>query len=135
MFDQVIESMRKATEATVQMQQEMFKKWVTLWPSVPGAQPAWGEQAQQFQKKWAETTTELLKRQRETAEAQFKVGLQNIEKAFQLGEAATPEELRAKTIELWKQCFESMRQAYETQMHEFQAAGEKWFTLMTKVAA
>jgi hypothetical protein len=135
MFDQVIENMRKATEATVQMQQEMFKKWVTLWPGVPGASPAWGEQAQKFQKRWAETVTELLKRQREVSEAQFKAGLQNIEKAFQLGEVKTPEELRARTIELWKQCFESLRQASEAQMREFQTAVEKFVDLMMKAAA
>lgn len=133
MFDQVIDNMRKATEATVQMQQEMYKKWFALWP-VSGSPPAW-EQAQQFQKQWAEAFTEVVKRQHETTEIQFKAGLQNIEKAFKLGEIKNPEELRAKTIELWKQCFESLRQASETQMRGFQAAGEKWFELMTHVTS
>jgi len=127
MFDQVIESMRKATEASVLLQQEMFKKWISLWP-VPGTAPA-REQARQMQKKWAETFTDLVKRQREVTKTQFDTGLQNIEKAFQLGEAKNPEELRTRTIELWKQCFESLRQASETQMCEFQVAGEKWFEL------
>jgi predicted RNase H-like HicB family nuclease len=130
MFDQVIESMRKATEATVLMQQEMFKKWFALWP-MPGAPPAW-EQAQQFQKKWAETFTELLKRQHDITEAQFKAGLQNIEKSFHFAEAKSPEELRTKTAELWKQCFESLRQASESQMREFQVVTEKWFELMSR---
>jgi hypothetical protein len=132
MFDQVIQNMRKATEVTVQLQQEMFKKWVNMWTGVPGAPPIWGEQAQKVQTKWAETVTELLKRQRETTEAQFKAGMQNIEKAFQLGEVKTTEELRVKTIELWKQCFESVRQAHEAQMRDCQVAVEKWFELVTK---
>src|SRR5581483_9477252 len=101
MFDQMFESLRKATESTVQMQQEMFKKWVTLWPGTPPAPPAWGPQFQQFQKKWAEVVAELLKRQKEGAEAQFKAGMENIEKAFHVGEAHNAEELRVKVLELW----------------------------------
>ena len=135
MFDQVIESLRKATEGTVQMQQEMFKKWVNMWPGVPGGPTTWGDQAQKFQKKWVETVTELLKRQRETTEAQFKAGLQHIESAFQLSEVKSPDELRAKTTELWKQCFESLRQAHDALIRDSQVAIEKWFELMTKAAA
>jgi len=135
MFDQVIESMRKATEATVKIQQEMFKKWISLWPGFAVGQVGCGEQAQQLQKKWAEVVTELVKRQQEAAEVQFKAGLETIEKTFQIGEVKDPEELRAKTIELWKHCFESLRQVSETQVREFQVAGQKWYDFVSKLAA
>jgi hypothetical protein len=131
MFDQVFENLRKATETTVQMQQEAFKKWVSLWPGTPPAMPAWGPQFQQFQKKWAEVVGDQMKRQREGVEVQFKAGLESIEKAFQVGEAKNTEEFRAKMIELWKKCFESFRQVYEAQMRDFQVAMEKWAELMT----
>ncbi len=133
MYEQVFETFRKATESNVQMQQEMFKKWFGMWPGMPATLPAYGEKVKQFQKRWAESINETLQRQREFLETQFKVGLENIEKAFKLGEAKTSEELRTKTIDLWKSCFASLKQAYETQIRDFQAGVDKWTELMTKV--
>jgi hypothetical protein len=134
MFASVLENMGKISGATVQMQQELFKKWFSLWPGIPGipAYPTgWTDQVQKVQKKWVEAVSELLRRQRATVEAQFKAGQVNIEKAFQIGEAKTPEELRAKTIELWQKCFEAVREASEAQVRDFTVAMEKWFELMT----
>lgn len=134
MFDEVFENLRKATDETVKLQQEMFKKWVSLWPGFP--LPGGGtEQAQELHKKWAEAANEVLRRQREVMQGQFDVGLQNIEKAFQLCEAKTGEELRTKTVELWQKCFHSLRQAFEIQMREYQAAMKKLAELTTKNAA
>jgi hypothetical protein len=135
MFDQVYQSLQKATETTIQMQQEMFKKCFGFWPGFPMPATYPAEKYREIQKKWAETVTETLTRRRETVEAQFKAGLENIEKAFALGEAKTPEELRAKTLELWKKYFESLRQVYDAQIFDFQAGFEKWFELTTKVPA
>jgi hypothetical protein len=138
MFDQVLESLRKATESSVQVQQELFRKWVSLWPGVPASAPLWGEQAQrfqQFQQQWAETVQELIRRQREGVETSFKLGLQSIEKAYQLGEVTTVEEMRVRTVELWQKCFEGLRQAYELPLREFQAATEKWLQFVAKSAA
>src|SRR5215468_11061680 len=91
MFVSVLENMGKITGATAQMQTELFKKWFSLWPGVPGYPMGWTEQVQKVQKKWVEAVSEMLRRQRETVEAQFKAGQANIEKAFQVGEAKTPE--------------------------------------------
>jgi hypothetical protein len=135
MFNQVIDNFRQATEGTVQLQQEIFKKWINLWPGIPAATPNWPEQAQQFQKKWADTVADLLKRQREITEANFKAGLANIQKAFQVAEAKTPEEIRAKSLELWQQCFDNLRKVYESQLHGIEIAMEKWTGLMTKTSA
>ena len=133
MYLPVLENMGKITAATVEMQQEMFKKWFSLWPGFPTA-PAfpmpWGDQTQSFQKKWIDAVGQVIRRQRETVEAQFKLGQQNIEKAFQLSEAKSPEEFRARTQEFWQKCIESMRQTSEAQIRDFQVAVEKWFELM-----
>jgi len=92
MFNQVLDNFRQATEATVHLQHEMFKKWIDLWPGIPVAASApFGEKAQEFQKKWADAFGDMLKRQREMTEANFKAGVQNIEKAFQIASAKTPE--------------------------------------------
>ena len=120
MFEPMFESLQKATDVTIQMQQEMFKKWVGLWPSGPASPSAWGEQVQKLQKKWAEIVEETLKRQRDVLETQFNAGLKNLENAFKLAEAKDPEELRPKTMELWKKTFECLNQAFEAQMRNFQ---------------
>jgi hypothetical protein len=135
MFNQVFENLREATQVTVHLQQEMFKAWIKLWPGIPAATPSWAEQAQQFQKKWAKTMGDMIKQHKEVTEAYFKAGLQNIEKAFQLGEAKTAEELRAKSVELWQKCFDDLRQVYESQLHGFETVIEKWAELTTKSAA
>jgi hypothetical protein len=137
MFDQVFDTLRKATEANIQLQQEMVRKWINLWPGVPSmpSVPAWPEQMQQFQKKWAEAVSELLKKQRESTEGLFKAGVANLEKAFQLGEVQTAEEMRAKTLELWQKCFDSMRQAWEAQIRDFQMVVARFTEIVTKAAA
>jgi hypothetical protein len=135
MFEQVFESLRKATETSIQMQQEMFKKWVSLWPMVPPSPPAAGEPVVKVQKKWAEFVGDLVKRQRETLEAQFSAGLRSLEEAFQLVKSKDPEELRARTVELWQKSFECLRQLYDAQVRDFQGAVSKWTELLGKGAA
>ncbi len=134
MFDQVYQSLQKATEMTVKMQQEAFKKWYGLWPEMFIAPATPTEKYKEFQKKWAEAVGEMFKKRRESLEVQFKAGLESIEKAFAVGEAQTPEEMKAKTVELWKKYFEGLRQAYDAQITDFQAVVDKWFEL-TKVPA
>jgi hypothetical protein len=133
MFDQAIDSLRKATEATFQVQQELFNKWVGLWPAMPV--PPATFLAPASQKKWVEAVGELAKKRREALEAQFSVGLRSIEEAFRLAEAKDPEELRAKTVELWQKAFDFQRQAFETQLQDFQAAAAKWGEPAAKGAA
>jgi hypothetical protein len=82
-----------------------------------------------------EIVGELLKKRNETLEAQFGAGLRNIEEAFHLAEAKDPEELRAKTIELWQKTFDCLRQASEAQLRDFQYAIGKWAELMTRGVA
>jgi len=134
MFDPVFDSLRKATEVSLQMQQDMFKKWTALWPGM-APQATWGDQAQKFQKKWAETVTEMVKKQNELLEAQFKAGLQNLEDAFRLGEVKDVEEMRTKTLEMWRKTFDCLRQTFDAQMREFQAAVSRWCEMATKGAA
>jgi hypothetical protein len=135
MFEPVFESLRKATETGLQMQQEMFKKWAGLWPGVSPSPPAWNEQFEKSQKKWTELLNETLKKRRETLEAQFKSGMKNIEETFRLAEAKDFEELRAKTLELWQKTFDSLRQTYEAQIQDFQTLSSKWSEMFTKGAA
>jgi len=133
MFEQVFEAVRKATDSAIVMQQELFNKWISLWPGVPASLSAVGEPPK-FQKKWLEAVAESIKKQRGILETQFSTGLQSIEDAFHLAEAKDPEELRAKTVALWQKIFDCLRQTQEAQMRDFQIAVAKWAEVLTKGA-
>ena len=133
MFEPVFESLRKATDATVKMQQELFHKWTALFPALPMVPAAY--EPLKFQKRCVEVIGEVTRKQRESLEAQFNHGVKTIEESFRLFEAKGPEELRAKTVELWQKTFDSLRQVYDSQVKDFQAATAKWAELMTKGAA
>ena len=133
MFEPVFESLRKATDATVKMQQELFAKWTKMFPALPMVPAAF--EPVKFQKRCLEVITELTTKQREALEAQFNAGVKTIEEAFRLCEAKDPEELRTKTVELWHKTFDSLRQVYDAQAKDFQTATAKWADLMTRGAA
>jgi hypothetical protein len=133
MFEPVFESLRKATEATVEMQQELFNKWARLFPALPMVPAAY--EPVKFQKRCLEVITELTTKQHESLEAQFNAGVKTVEEAFRLCEAKDPEELRAKTVELWQKTFDCLRQVYDAQARDFQTAVVKWGELVTRGAA
>jgi hypothetical protein len=134
MFELVYENLRAATDASIRLQQEIFRKWAGLWPATP-APGGNGEQLLGFHKRWAAFLAEQAAKARETLEAQFSAGLKNIEEAFRLAEAKGPEELHARTVELWQKSFDCLRKTYEAQVRDFQAAVAKWTELMTRGAA
>jgi hypothetical protein len=136
MLDQVLENFRKASESTMQLQQDLFQKWTSQWPTTsspatPGT-TAWAEQAQAFQKRWLESVTDIMTKHREKLDTQYKAGIRAIEDAFRVTEAKTPDDYRRMTEELWRKSFDSMKNSAETQIHDFQKAVEKWFELMPK---
>lgn len=147
MFDQVMDTFRKATESTLQAQQQMLQQWTQMWPGmspmwprmpmagVSGPGAAWLEQVQAFQKQFAGTVTDLLKKHRDTLETQYTAGIRTISEAFRVGEAKDPAQLQKLTEELWKQNFECLRTVSEGQIKEFQLAIEKWFETVSKGTA
>jgi hypothetical protein len=133
MLEQVLENFRKASESSIQMQQDMYKKWASQWPTPSAATgTAWTKQMQAFQKQWLEQVTELMTKQREKLEAQYKAGIAAIEEAFRVGEAKSPEEYRKMTEELWRKNFEALKTTTETQVRDFQKSVEKWFEMASK---
>jgi hypothetical protein len=139
MIDQVFDSFRKASETTLQMQQELFKQWTSQWtthtPTLPSAPAAWTEGAHSFQKKWLETVTELMNKHRESLDSQYKAGIRAIEEAFRVTEAKTPDDYRRLTEDLWKKMFDNVKSSAETQIRDFQAGVQKWFELVAKAKA
>ena len=135
MFDQLIDGVRKASESSLQMQQEMFKQWTRLVSGTPmdgGAQGDWGRGPQ---KRWVELGVEILNRHRETLDATYKVGIQIIEQTFHVSEAKTPDDYRRMVEELWRKLFDLQKSQSESQFRDFQTFYEKSAALVQDVRA
>jgi hypothetical protein len=130
-FEQVFDSFRKTTEATVQMQQELFRQWTALWPGFPKPQ-AWTEQFQSFQKEWSQALTELTRKYQEAWQRQYSASMESLEKAFQSAGTKDAGEFRQKMLELWQKSFDCLKDVAQNQMRSFQAAVEKWIELGKK---
>ena len=63
MLEQVFDNFRKATETTLQAQQDLFRQWMSQWPMLPLAptpsSSGMSEQARSFQKQWTDSVTAL----------------------------------------------------------------------------
>jgi hypothetical protein len=142
MFDQLFESFRKASESSLQAQQEMFKQWVQQWPTAPtgpmspmspmsptGASPEW---TATFQKRWIEATTEGLNKHRELLDSAYKAGIQIIEQSFRVSDAKSPDEYRRLVEDLWRKLSEALKEQSEAQFRAFQKASERWMDVAQK---
>jgi hypothetical protein len=135
MFDQLIDGVRKASESSLQMQQEMFKQWTRLFAGTPmeaGAQGEWGRTSQ---KRWVDLGVEILNRHRETLDATYKAGIQIIEQTFHVGEAKNPDDYRRMVEDLWRKLFDLQKSQSESQFRDFQTFYEKSAALVQDVRA
>ena len=125
MFDQLIDGFRKASESSLQMQQEMFKNWTRMFngpASEANAQADWGRGAQ---RRWLELAIEMLNRHRETLDATYKSGIQLIEQSVQVTEAKSTDDYRRMVEELWRKLFDLQKEQSQNQMRDFQTLYEK----------
>jgi hypothetical protein len=135
MLDQVFDNFRKATETTLQAQQDLFRQWTSQWPLIPMAptvsrEPGITEKAQSFQKEWTACVTAMLTKHCEALDAQYRSGIRTIEDALRTTEAKSPEEFGKLTEELWCKSFEVLKQTIENQIRDFHVMMEKWTELM-----
>jgi hypothetical protein len=127
MIDQFFETFRKASESTLQAQQDMFKQWVQSWPS-PGpftsgvSKGDWGE----LQKRVQESTSEALNKQRELLDSAYRSGIDVIEHSFRFSEARSADDYRRIVEELWRKVSDTFKAQSETQARDFQSATERW---------
>ncbi|MCC7474813.1 MAG: hypothetical protein IT425_05420 [Pirellulales bacterium] len=131
-FDQVFGNIRKASEANVELQQELFRKWSEHWPGVPQVQGGYAERVQKFQKDWTKTVKSLLNRHREVLDEEYGLAIDSLEEAFWLAQSADPQEYAKRCESLCRKSLDVMREAGEMQVKELQDAFNKMSELMTK---
>ena len=134
MFDQLFENFRKASESSLQAQQEMFKQWMQQWPaSPPGAvSPEWSIN---LQKRWMESMTETLNRHREVLDTTYRSGIQVIEQTFRVTDAKTADEYQRLVQDLWRKLSETFKEQSEAQVRGFQKAAERWLDVAQQARA
>ena len=138
MFDQLIDGVRKASESSMQMQQEMLKNWTKMFSApmaeagVPGVPADWGKGGQ---KRWLELGVEMLSRQREAVDGMYKSGIQIIEQTFHVTEAKSADDYRRMVEDLWRKLFDLQKAQSESQFRDFQTFYEKSAALVQDVRA
>ena len=126
MFDQLFETFRKASESTLQAQQEMFKQWVQHWPSPAPLASGLSSDWNHVQKRLKDSTTEALNKHRTLLDAAYRSGIEVIEHSFKVSEAKSPEDYRRLVEELWRKLTDTFKAQSEAQARDFQSATERW---------
>jgi hypothetical protein len=135
MFDQLIDGVRKASESSLQMQQEMFKQWTKLFSGAAAEAQAPADFGRGSQKRWLELSLEMLNRHREAVDGIYRSGIQMIEQTFQVSEAKSPDDYRRMVEDLWRKLFDLQKQQSESQFRDFQTFYEKSAALVQDARA
>jgi hypothetical protein len=130
-LEDVFQNIRKAAEANLKMQQEVFQQWSQLWP-VSTPQSALVDKLRDFQKQWANTVSDLARKHRETMERQYQAAIESLDAALRVTESTNPEEYRKRSEQLCRKTLDCLREVSETQLREFQDTVTKWTELATK---
>jgi hypothetical protein len=128
MFDQLFEGVRKASESSLQMQQEMFRHWTrVLTSAAPGASVTGvaSDFGRASQRRWFELGIEMLNKHREALDTMYRSGIQLIEQTFHLTEAKSSDEVRRTVEDLWRKLYDLQKEQAETQFRDFQGWYEK----------
>jgi hypothetical protein len=134
-FEQALDSLRKAAESNIEMQQELFRQWGANWPGLAQPHNAWAERAQKFQKDWAKTVKELLSKHREILDDQYGLALESLDEAFRVAQSSDPQEYAKRCEALCRKTLEVLRNAGELQVKETQEALTKWIALAVKATS
>ncbi|MEQ8785926.1 MAG: hypothetical protein RIC55_06490 [Pirellulaceae bacterium] len=133
-FDEVFQSVRKAAEANMKLQQEAFQQWANFWtgaaqPLVPAPQM---EQVREIQQKWTSAVSQLAHKHREVLDRQYDAAIASLDDALKISDAKTPEEFRQRTEQFYRKTIDCLREMSQAQMSEFQDMVSKWGELATK---
>lgn len=135
MIEQILDSFRKASQASISGQQQLFKQWLSQWPGAAapaGLQPDW---VQSLQKQWLDSLGETLNRQRELLDASYRKGALLIEQALHVTDVKSPEEYRRLAEELWRSFSDGLKEQAEANVRDYQKATQRWVEVAQKSQA
>jgi len=130
MLATVFEELRKASETSMQMQQEMFRHWGQQWLSMtPNPAGTSSEFGKNLQKRWSELAVEGLRKQREALDSIYESGIQFVEQTTRASEARSAQELGQMFEEFWRKALDNLKDQSENQFREFQSWVERSFEM------
>jgi hypothetical protein len=133
MLDALCESFRKASESSLQIQQDVVKHWAQQWQATTSASAAVpGDWSRTVQQRWLEVTLDLLNKHREAIDSAYRSGIQIVEQAFRISEAKSTEDYRRMAEDLWRKLFEVFKGQSEIQFRDFQNLAEKSFAAVNQ---
>jgi hypothetical protein len=109
MLDQMLESFCKASQSSLKMQQEVWKR---------------------LTRRWLRLTLNVLEKEREALDWSFKTGMQPIEQALRASEAGGGQDHRRLAQELWHKLFETLRSEYDNQLQDVKRWAETSFRMV-----
>jgi hypothetical protein len=134
-FEEVFQNIRKASEANLKLQQEMFRQCTSLWPGISTPQTVWTDKVKDVQSKLSSTISDLARKHREVVDKQYDAAIESLDSALRLSESTTPEEFRRRAEQFCRKTIECVREMSETQTREFQESVRKWTETMTKAGS
>jgi hypothetical protein len=129
LFEETFGSMRKATESALQLQQQMYGQWATMWPGLAQSNTDWSANLKKLQKDWAAMVTEMMRKHRTILDQQYRAGIESFEEGFRLASAKDPAEFRDRCEALCRSALDLVKESSETQVRQFQEAMNKWVEL------
>ncbi len=135
MFEDVFQSVQKAAETGLKLQQEVFQQWASMWPGAPSSQPAWVDKMQKLQKQWCETVSGLAAKHREVLDQQYQAAVESLDAALKVTESTNPEEFRRRSEQFCRKTVDCMKEISETQAREFQDSAAEWTKVLTNAGA
>jgi hypothetical protein len=130
MLDTVFEEFRKASESSMQMQQDMLRQlgqqWLSASPGTTGTSSEW---RRTVQKRWVDFALETLRKQREAVDSIYESNIQLVEQSARASEAKSTQELGQMVEEFWRKSLETLKSQSEAQFRDFQALVEKSFEM------
>lgn len=131
-FEEVFQNIRKATEANLKLQQEVFRQWTSLWPGAAAPQSVWTDKVREFQSKLTNTISDLARKHREVMDQQYEAAIESLDAALKVSESTTPEEFRRRSEQFCRKTLDCVREMSESQIREFQETARKWTETVTK---
>ena len=131
-FEEVFQNIRKATEANLKLQQEVFRQWSGLWPGASTPQSVWTDKVRDVQSKLTNTVSDLARKHREVMDRQYEAAIESLDAALKVSESTTPEEFRRRSEQFCRKTLDCVREMSEAQIREFQDTVRKWTETVTK---
>jgi hypothetical protein len=127
MFEQLIDGVRKASESSMQMQQELFRHWTRVLTTTvpPSGASVPSDLGRAQQRRWLELGIEMLHKHREALDATYRSGIQIIEQTLHLQDAKSSEDVRRTVEDLWRKLYDLQKEQAESQFRDFQGWYEK----------